>query len=174
MTLVLVGFPHLIMGKMLVNSVRLKGQGRNWGFNASSFKSFPNSFLKVADTSPSEVEGREEGRKEERKEGKKEERKGGREGKHREAPISFSLHSFAPLESPLSTCQPTCRHTIQQRPHSLKPFQHASSFPQLSSRSCKYYSLGIYITLLLCLSDKVGQPKFREPNSVAVSRGINR
>lgn len=152
-------------------SIRLnwRVRGGTGGFNASIFQSFPNSFLKVAGTSPSEVEGREE-----RKEGKKEEKKGGREGKHRDAPISFSLHSFASVGSPLSTCQPTCRHTIQQRPHSLKPFQHASSFPQLSSRSCKYYSLGIYITLLLCLSDKVGQPKFREPNSVAVSRGINR
>ena len=76
----------------------------------------------------------------------------GREGKHKEASIYFSLHNSAPLGSPLSTCQPISRHTFQKVP-TLKPFQHVSFFPQLWSRFCKDYSLGIYFILLLCLEN---------------------
>lgn len=82
-TLVLVGFPHLIMVKMLVSSV--SPQGRNGVFQCQQLKSFPDNFLELYVPGIVEKEG---GRKEKRKEGQK----------RRKHLFNFSLHVSVPLE----------------------------------------------------------------------------
>lgn len=125
------GFPHLIMGKILVSSVIVdwRVRGGSQDFSLSSFKSFPGKFLEVIGTSPFRS-GREE----------------------EETSVNLYLIFRAVLVLWKVLFLP-----VSQLPfipmYSLKPVHHASFFPQLGSSLVKYHSLRIYIILLLCLEN---------------------